>query len=162
MNPLQPLQPIHIAEVVALEQLIAIEPWNAEMFYEEIRLGSWQRVVLDEAGGVVGYVVARLQFDEWHLLTLGVALPFRRQGLGGYLVQGLIQEALASKSRGIVLEVRVSNYGAHLLYQKLGFVELSLRKGYYRQGPSGQEDALVMALQIHSEEEDGVLKIFLD
>ncbi|MBF0126106.1 MAG: ribosomal protein S18-alanine N-acetyltransferase [Magnetococcales bacterium] len=133
-----------LGEVADLEARISRTPWPVEMFRDELALGSWQRVMLTGEGAVVGYVVARQQFDEWHLLKLGVASAFRRQGLGRRMVRGVLQQASRTRSRGVLLEVRVSNLAALRLYQGMGFRPLATRPGYYR-GPCGREDALVMA-----------------
>jgi ribosomal-protein-alanine N-acetyltransferase len=45
----------------------------------------------------------------------------------------------------VFLEVRVDNHRAQLLYQRRGFVEIGIRRGYYQ--PSGT-DALVMRLSL--------------
>lgn len=136
-----------VEQVAALEHSIAVSPWSAEMLREEIRLGSWQQVLL--AGTVqdaqlAGYIVARPQFDEWHLMILGVAPAFRRQGVGRRLLQGVMDVAARCRARCLLLEVRVSNHAACTLYLSLGFKILSVRRGYYTQGSMGPEDALVM------------------
>jgi ribosomal-protein-alanine N-acetyltransferase len=44
----------------------------------------------------------------------------------------------------IFLEVRFSNQPAKNLYQKLGYVEVGVRKDYYPVISGGREDAIVM------------------
>ncbi|MBF0341759.1 MAG: ribosomal protein S18-alanine N-acetyltransferase [Magnetococcales bacterium] len=131
-------------EVALLEEEISPSPWSAEMILEEGRLGGWMTVLVSGESTLAGYGVARPLFDEWHLLTLGVAPRFRRQGLGRRLVEELAGVAQARQGRCVVLEVRVSNVSARLLYQNTGFVTVGVRHGYYRDGPYGPEDALVM------------------
>ena len=48
-------------------------------------------------------------------------------------------------AREVFLEVRVDNHRAQRLYQRRGFVEIGIRRGYYQ--PSGT-DALVMRLSL--------------
>ena len=51
-------------------------------------------------------------------------------------------EALKKRdSRCLTLEVRASNEPARALYEKLGFVQVGLRKNYYR---NPREDALIL------------------
>jgi ribosomal-protein-alanine N-acetyltransferase len=53
-----------------------------------------------------------------------------------------------AKMRGaskVLLEVRVSNHAARALYESLGFHEIAIRKGYYR---DPDEDGLVMAREL--------------
>ena len=45
------------------------------------------------------------------------------------------------------LEVRPSNLAAIRLYQRLGFEQIGIRRGYY-QAPDGREDAIVLKLEL--------------
>ncbi|MBF0613740.1 MAG: ribosomal protein S18-alanine N-acetyltransferase [Magnetococcales bacterium] len=133
-----------VRSVALLEEQISLSPWSVEMLLEELRLGAWLQGLVVGERSLVGYAVARPLFDEWHLLTLGVAPESRRQGLGRRLVEALLAEVVRQQGRCVVLEVRISNEPARLLYQGLGFVTVGRRRGYYRFGPDGPEDALVM------------------
>ncbi|MBF0180859.1 MAG: ribosomal protein S18-alanine N-acetyltransferase [Magnetococcales bacterium] len=133
--------------VAQLEAMVSVTPWSLELFRDEWRLGSWMRAVLDAHGQLAGYVVARRQFDEWHLLKLGVAPAFRRQGLGRRLVAGVLRKARRERALCVLLEVRASNHIARMLYEAMGFEILSVRRAYYR-GRQGLEDALVMTCRL--------------
>ncbi|MEO5346390.1 MAG: ribosomal protein S18-alanine N-acetyltransferase [Magnetococcus sp. YQC-9] len=135
----------HVSAVAALELEIAPSPWSAGMLAAELILEGWRKVLLTSDQQLVGYLVARLLYDEWHLLTLGVAPDYRRRGLGRGLVAALLEEACLPPGREVLLEVRASNIAARSLYEGMGFTRIGLRRGYYRQGPYGPEDALVMA-----------------
>lgn len=145
------MQPAHVESVAALEARIAVVPWTLEMLAQERTCGSFQRVLLAENGQLTGYVIARPLFDEWHVMTLGVAPEFQRRGLGRRLVQGVIDEAVCTKSRGVLLEVRHSNHPARTLYHRLGFASIAIRRGYYHHPVLGAEDAVVMARWIGGE-----------
>jgi len=79
------------------------------------------------------------------VLTLAVAGPRQGQGLGAALLDALLAEAGRRGCTEVFLEVRVDNHRAQLLYQRRGFVEIGIRRGYYQ--PSGT-DALVMRLSL--------------
>jgi ribosomal-protein-alanine acetyltransferase len=87
---------------------------------------------------VAGFLVSRpITEGETELLNLAVAPGFRRQGVARKLVESLLAE-----SPGVVyLEVRESNRAARNFYNRLGFQEVSARRGYY-QAPL--EAAIVM------------------
>ncbi|WP_420904642.1 ribosomal protein S18-alanine N-acetyltransferase [Candidatus Magnetaquiglobus chichijimensis] len=142
---LEAFLPDHLAAVAALEAEIAPAPWSVGMLAEELTLEGWRKVLLTPERTVVGYAVARLIYDEWHLLILGVAPKFWRRGLGRALVADLLGEARARTGGTVLLEVRASNVPARRLYESLGFTCIGVRRGYYRHGPCGPEDALVMA-----------------
>ena len=75
-----------------------------------------------------------------HLTTIGVAPEHRRRGVGNRLMKH-IEAALKRKEVGtILLEVRVSNYGAQQLYRRLGFHVVQRIATYYNNG----EDCYLM------------------
>jgi len=136
-----------VSAVAALDGNLNPTPWTEGMFLEELRLGSFCRLLIDDAGTIVGYLVARLLWDEWHLLIMGVAVRCQGQGLAQRLMRELVDHAQKNTSRSVLLEVRVSNHAANKLYSGFGFVTVGIRKKYYL-GPHGPEDALVMVRQI--------------
>jgi ribosomal-protein-alanine N-acetyltransferase len=79
------------------------------------------------------------------VLTLAVAEQRWGQGLGAALLDALLDEAGRRGCGEVFLEVRVDNVRAQRLYQRRGFAEIGIRRGYYQ--PSGT-DALVMRLTL--------------
>ncbi len=79
--------------------------------------------------------------EEAHLTVLVVHPDYQGQGLGKYLLWGLLQEGVNRKAEWAVLEVRESNYRALHLYSYFGFVEVGKRKNYYQ---DTGESALIM------------------
>ncbi|MBF0357571.1 MAG: ribosomal protein S18-alanine N-acetyltransferase [Magnetococcales bacterium] len=133
----------HLVKVVDLDGKIAQSPWTMPMFLEELELGSFCRVLLDEYGEVIGYCISRLQVDEWHLLTVGINSSHRNMGLGSRLLKDLIRKAALNYDKAVLLEVRSSNAVAINLYKKHGFTVLHIREGYYKTAQAA-EDAVVM------------------
>jgi len=75
-----------------------------------------------------------------HLTTIGVAPEHRRRGVAHRMMKH-IEEALRRREVGtILLEVRVSNYGAQQLYRRLGFHVVQRIATYYNNG----EDCYLM------------------
>lgn len=95
----------------------------------------------DEAGTAVGFLVSRFYGEEWHIMDLVVTFHERRRGLGGLLLDDLLQSL--SVDATVVLEVRRGNEAAIALYSSRGFNMVGVRRGYYG---NGGEDALVMML----------------
>jgi [ribosomal protein S18]-alanine N-acetyltransferase len=133
----------HLDKIVDLDSKIAQNPWSKSMFFEELDLHSFSRVLVDEYGDVCGYGVSRLQVDEWHLLTVGVESNLRRQGYGKRLVEDVIRKAALNLDKAVLLEVRSSNKIAINLYKKIGFETLHIRENYYKSS-GDPEDAVVM------------------
>jgi tRNA threonylcarbamoyladenosine biosynthesis protein TsaB len=86
--------------------------------------------------------------DDVHLLVIAVDPDSRRQGVGRRLLEEvyfLTQELGLSR---VLLEVRHSNERAIRFYQKQGFAQIGLRKGYYPAAKGQREDAMVMAVDL--------------
>jgi ribosomal-protein-alanine N-acetyltransferase len=83
-----------------------------------------------------GFVLARAAGGEAEILTLAVAPPARRQGLGRALVRAAAARAAALGAKTLFLEVATDNQAGIGLYQGLGFAVAGRRKAYY-----GEKDA---------------------
>ena len=81
---------------------------------------------------VVAFVVARCGIDEWEIENVAVASDHRRRGMAERLIGAVLDRAASTGVASVVLEVRESNRAAVQLYQKLGFTQEGLRRGYYR------------------------------
>lgn len=129
-----------LPDVLGIERASFPVPWTAQMFRDEFgHSRSWRRVVEDDDGTAVGFLLARFYGDEWHIMDLVVAFRERRRGLGGLLLDDLLH-SLPPDAR-VVLEVRRGNQAAIALYSSRDFSTIGVRRGYY--GDTG-EDALVM------------------
>src|SRR5206468_5036044 len=93
------------------------------------------------AGTLLAYLMFWVVFEELHLMNLAVRPEARRHGIGLALVRHALTTAAAQGVRTALLEVRASNTAALALSRKLGFVQKSLRKGYY---VHPREDAVIM------------------
>ncbi len=82
--------------------------------------------------------------DDAELLTIASAPAERRAGLGLRIFRALDAEANKRSLKRWVLEVAHNNLPALALYKSVGFVEIGVRKGYYRTA-EGRADALMMA-----------------
>ena len=92
---------------------------------------------IDARGGMI---LARAAADEAEVLTVAVVPERRQQGLGGGLITAAAQEARRHGATTLFLEVSTRNPAARGLYQRLGFVQVGRRCGYYADG----SDALTL------------------
>jgi ribosomal-protein-alanine N-acetyltransferase len=92
----------------------------------------------DEA---IGFVLARVVADEGEILTLGVVPLARRRGAGKRLVAAAGEFCAAAGGERLFLEVGDENNAARMFYRHMGFREVGIRRGYYR---DGVEDALTL------------------
>ncbi len=132
--------------IMRIEPTIYSHPWTRGNFIDSLQAGhkAW---VMTNNEVIVGYAVIMIVLDESHLLNISIALPFQKQGLGHHLLNYIIKQAKLLKTINMFLEVRASNVSAISLYKKKGFVQSSLRRGYYP-SESGREDAVLMGLAL--------------
>jgi ribosomal-protein-alanine N-acetyltransferase len=96
------------------------------------------------SGTVVGYGGIMTVGAEGDVQTLAVEESQRRSGIGGVLLDALVQEATRRGCSRVTLEVAADNREAQTLYSTRGFEQLARRSGYY--GPG--RDAVVMRLLV--------------
>jgi len=109
------------------------DPWPASAFMTELGSRHNHYVAARTADKLVGYAgISRLGLlppHEYEIHTIGVDQAFQGQGIGRRLLDTLLDFA----DRGTVfLEVRTDNAAAIALYRGAGFVEVGLRRRYYR------------------------------
>jgi ribosomal-protein-alanine acetyltransferase len=99
-------------------------------------------LVAESEDGLIGFGVVGIAGEQAEIESVAVSVAARRQGIGRNLCEALIEWARMGGANGVLLEVRVSNHTARALYGSLGFREVAVRRGYYREP---DEDGLTMA-----------------
>lgn len=130
------------------------ENYSQSFFIQHYRKYPKAFLVADIDGEVVGYIMCRIEYGmsnfkfalskKGHVISIAVLPQYRRMRIGYNL---MIKAMEAMKNYGateVYLEVRVSNYPAIRLYEKLNYVITNRIQGYYADG----EDAYVMARQL--------------
>ena len=143
---LRPMSPDDLDAVMQAEVQIYPFPWTIGNFRDSLSAGysCW---VYEMDGMMIGYAVMMLAAGEAHLLNLGIAKEWQRQGRGRKLLQHLIKVAREYHAEAMFLEVRPSNIVALRLYEDVGFNEMAVRKNYYP-GHNGREDAILMGISL--------------
>ena len=138
-----PMTATDIEAVVGIEQRIQQFPWTPGNFADALAAGydGW---VAHETDRLIGFAVLMRAVDEIHLLVIGIAPEYQRCGRGRALLDDVTAKSRAAGMQRMLLEVRPSNVSAIAFYQKMGFVEIGRRRGYYP-ASAGREDAIVMA-----------------
>lgn len=131
-----------LVEIERIENASFIDPWTPNMLLAELRDPKAYFIVAEVEGMVVGYCCAENLAKEFNLMSIAVHEDFRKLGIGGILIDHLIDFAKRYRLIGITLEVRVSNDAAKALYFSKGFRTEGIRKGYYANG----EDADILWL----------------
>ncbi|MFN8218961.1 MAG: ribosomal protein S18-alanine N-acetyltransferase [Fimbriimonadales bacterium] len=138
-----PLEEAHLPAILEIEAEANTSPWSERSFRNElVNPQSIFRVVLSD-GAVAGFGSVWLCIDEAHITNIAIAKNFRRKGIGRKLMVELLTLAREAGMGCSTLEVRASNLPAIALYERLGYVQASIRRGYY---PDNHEDAVIMWL----------------
>jgi ribosomal-protein-alanine N-acetyltransferase len=145
---IRPMMEIDLPEVALIEQKSYAFPWSENIFRDCLRVGYTCRA-LDLAGQIIGYGVMSLGAGEAHVLNVCVRDEYRSLGFGRRALEHLLERAGAAGVHEAFLEVRPSNLAAIRLYQRLGFEQIGIRRGYY-QAPDGREDAIVLKRDLRS------------
>ncbi len=127
--------------VAAIEQQIFSQPWSRQGFLDAVNLANTVFLVAEENNRIVGYIGMYVAMDEGEITNVAVAPVERCHGIGGMLIAELLKIAENKGIARIVLEVRVSNDSAIRLYERNGFVQCGVRRGFYE---FPKEDAYVM------------------
>jgi [ribosomal protein S18]-alanine N-acetyltransferase len=129
------LKPSDAARCAELESLLfeGDDPWPERAFLAELKAKHIHYVAARREDKLVGYAgIARLGRTrpyEYEIHTIGVDPAYQGQGIGRRLVSQLLELAADSV---IFLEVRTDNAPAIALYESFGFVNVGLRRRYYR------------------------------
>lgn len=131
-----------IEAIAALEQICFVPPWSKESLMHDLTENELSTYIVAELDGqLIGYVGIWTIVDEGHINNVAVSPLYRKKQVGSALIAAMLE---ASEQAGIhrhTLEVRAGNEAAKRLYEKFGFKEAGLRKGYYE---DDGEDAVIM------------------
>ncbi|MBI2873950.1 MAG: ribosomal protein S18-alanine N-acetyltransferase [Firmicutes bacterium] len=139
-----------IDDIMAIERVSFPTPWSRHAFVSELSQNPYAEYYgAVQDGRLIGYGGMWLILDEAHVTNIAVLPQYRRRGVGEVLLKVLMEKAGLKGADWITLEVRESNLGAQRLYQKHGFSQKGLRRGYYT---STKEDAIIMSRSLRAGE----------
>jgi len=130
--------------------LFGAEKWTAGMFWNELASGHLYFAAMDDAApagsALVGYAGLALSLpDEGWINNVAVRRDAQRRSIGRTLVAALLDVAMRSGVKAVLLEVAADNEAAQALYADFGFATIGVRKGYYQ--PTNT-DAYVMRVEL--------------
>jgi ribosomal-protein-alanine N-acetyltransferase len=138
---IRPMVVTDLERVAEIEQGTFSLPWSMAVFTGQLRRETTLAFVCELDSTVVGYLIADMFVDVWHIMNLAVDEPFRRQHIAAGLLEAYFAVTEQHAHRGHTLEVRASNTAAVELYRSFGFFSSGVRPGYYT---DDKEDAVIM------------------
>ena len=133
-----------LPDIMRIECASFPTPWSEWALRAEIS-DTRRHLYLVVARGakVLSYIGGQWFPDTYHISTLAVDETVRRRGLGEGILLALLLHLAENGTRYATLEYRVRNRAADCLYEKLGFTQVCIRMGYYR---DTNEDAVEVAM----------------
>jgi ribosomal-protein-alanine N-acetyltransferase len=137
--------------LVSMERvLFADSPWSMGQFKEEFKGVPNSRyflVATNDEDQIVGYAAVLVVAPgvEADVLTVAVLPDYTRKGIATHFMAELEKWSISKGAPAMMLEVDTENVSAIALYEKLGYENISTRKGYYGPGL----DAFVMRKELN-------------
>lgn len=130
-----------VPALAALERMLfGVDAWSQDALRAELTGADRFAAVAVRDAEVLGYLIARSSGDGVvDLHRFGVHPDHRRAGIARTVLASMA-DGVRPGARRILLEVSASNRAGVAFYTAEGFVEISRRPRYYRDG----SDALVM------------------
>ena len=131
--------------VMEIEKLCFKAPWQRDDLYREIndnKLAVLSVITINDL--VVGFSDSWNTFDSGTICQIAIHPDYQHQSLGSKLMEEIIKDAKAKKTRTLTLEVRSSNEKAIRFYNKYGFQIALVKEKYYTNG----EDAIYMIKEV--------------
>ena len=109
------------------------------------------RIAQKVSGDIAGFVIVHVErvAAEWraYVVTLDVAVECRQRGLARRLMREVEASSMAAGVQWMQLHVFTGNAGAIRFYERLGYEQISIKKGFY--GEAGL-DAYVYGKELHA------------
>ena len=138
---IEPMKAEHISGIAEIENRCFSMPWTEKSLSDELDNENAHFITAVFDGKVIGYVGVIEICGEADVTNVAVLPEYRRCGIGEKLMKEAESGAAERKCESITLEVRVSNTAAISLYNKSGYKQAGIRKGFYEKP---KEDALLM------------------
>ena len=133
-----------IGDVVEISSLSFPHSWSRSSYQQELQNSLAKYFVAEINNKVVGFIGTWLIVDESHITNVAVHPDFRKSGIDSKLIESMISYCKEHGCLAYTLEVRAGNTPARSLYEKHGFKQDGIRKGYYQ---DNNEDAILMWLK---------------
>ena len=133
-----------IDQVTEISSLSFSHSWSRKSYEQELQNSLAKYFVAEIDNKVIGFVGTWLIVDESHIKNVAVHPDYRKNGIASKLIDAMISYCKEHGCIAYTLEVRAGNIPAISLYEKHGFKQDGIRKGYYQ---DNNEDAILMWLR---------------
>ncbi len=124
--------------IYEIENLSFKDPYPMDFLVFLYEVNRETFLVAERDGTIVGYVIASIERNLGHIISIAVHPLEKSKGVGRTLMGRTLKLLEASCAIMVRLEVRKSNVEAQSFYEALGFKPSHTLEKYY-----GDEDALI-------------------
>ena len=131
-------------QIEIIENECFVDPYKREDLIYELTANPCSTVlvaIIDDK--IVGFIDYMITFTSSTISQIAVTKEYRKQNIATELLLAMektFPNDIDDQVETITLEVRKSNLAAQNLYRKNGYIDITIKKAYYRNG----EDALYM------------------
>lgn len=138
---IRPMKKSDLAQVMAIEKVSFLAPWSEEQFLYELEGNPFCSLfVAEEKEYILGFIDFWITFDSGCINQIAVHPNLRQKGIASILMEDALKRLVGQGVKNVTLEVRIHNASAIKLYEKFGFAQRLIKKGYYDNG----DDAIYM------------------
>lgn len=140
----RPMAKADLDYLMEIEEYSFPTPWKRHMYEHDLSSNKFSRffvIVNKETDELLAYSGTWFIYEEAHVGTIATKREHRGCRLAEQLLAYTALQADLEGLEYMILEVRVSNDAARKLYERLGFRQVGVRRGYYT---DTQEDALLL------------------
>ena len=141
------IQEMNMFDYEQIKDILQIEFdefWTPSVLKSELESKNSKYVVAKLRNEIIGFAGIIISPVNAEITNIVVRKDFRRKGVGGNLLNKLIEMSKENGKDAISLEVNEKNECAIDLYKKNNFEILGKRKKYY----NNQDDAIIMTKKI--------------
>lgn len=114
--------------------------WTPQRVLRSVRDIATNTIVARERGTLAGFAIMKYRDEDAHLLLMAVHSSRMRRGVGSALLDWLDATVRTAGIATIRVEARETNFAARAFYDKHGYRQVELLRGYYE----GRDDAVVL------------------
>ena len=111
-----------------------ISLWNKKQWANEFKKEGVKVFGILLSNFIIGICVLQVVLDEAQINFFAINKNHRKKGFGTYLMRYLIKECEKLNISKLILEVSHTNFTAEKFYSKFDFINVGIRKNYYKDG----------------------------
>ena len=134
----------YVSDIARVERELFDDAWDGLAVHSVLgQFGAGVLIACDDDDEMLGYCIYQIVFETAEILRIATDSRYQQQGVGGGLLTDFVKLGKDKGAERILLEVRADNSSAIRLYERHGFYQIDVRKGYYKD-EWGQPDALIL------------------